>query len=42
MATWNPVQRDVPPQPDPIYAARYRQFRALYEQTRDIAADLSA
>lgn len=42
IADWNPVTREVLPEPLPVYEARYRQFRALYEQTRDIAADLSA
>ena len=41
IVAWNPVDRDIAPDADPVYATRYRQFRALYEQTRDIAAELS-
>ena len=38
---WNPVKRTVDARPAPVYAARYRQFRQLYEQTKDIAAQLA-
>ncbi len=38
---WNAAAREVTPQAHPVYATRYRQFRALYEQTKDIAAELS-
>jgi len=41
IAAWNPVERDIAPDADQVYATRYRQFRALYDQTRDIAAELS-
>jgi xylulokinase len=37
---WNPVARTVPARDLPAYGPRYRQFRRLYEQTRDIAHEL--
>jgi len=40
IATWNPVTATVEPEPSPALARGYRLFRRLYEQTRDIAAEL--
>ncbi|WP_375230236.1 FGGY-family carbohydrate kinase [Roseobacter sp. S98] len=42
IATWNPVATSVSAQSDPQYDRSYALFRRLYEQTRDIAAELSA
>jgi xylulokinase len=38
---WNPVARTVTPQPDPAYDRLWPLFRALYDQTRDIAHALA-
>ncbi|MBC7476821.1 MAG: carbohydrate kinase, partial [Pseudorhodobacter sp.] len=40
MADWNPVAHQVQAVAHPVYARQYPLFRALYEQTRDIAAAL--
>lgn len=37
---WNPVARQVPPEHHEIYEKHYPLFRRLYEQTKDIAAEL--
>lgn len=37
---WNPIARTVHPRGLSIYGKRYRQFRRLYEQTKDIAHEL--
>jgi len=37
---WNPVERHVRARSDPAYEKGYGLFRRLYEQTKDIAADL--
>lgn len=42
IALWNPVDRSVQARTDKVYARQYRYFRQLYDQTRDIAAGLSA
>ena len=42
IAAWNPVATSVSAQSDPQYDRSYALFRRLYEQTRDIAAELSA
>lgn len=42
IATWNPVAREVTAQDVPAYARGYPLFRRLYEQTKDIAAELSS
>lgn len=39
---WNPVVGTVKARHHPIYDHQYRLFRRLYEQTRDIAAELAA
>jgi len=39
---WNPVEDHIPPQTHPAYQRQYPLFRALYDQTRDIAAALDA
>jgi xylulokinase len=41
IATWNPVASTVHAEANETYEKQYRLFRGLYEQTRDIAADLS-
>ena len=41
IADWNPVQEVVRANNHPVYARQYPLFRRLYEQTRDIAAELS-
>ena len=38
---WNPVERTVVPEPTEAYRRQYPLFRRLYEQTKDIAADLA-
>ncbi|MFV2003125.1 MAG: FGGY-family carbohydrate kinase, partial [Paracoccaceae bacterium] len=40
IAVWNPVQRQINAVPDPVYDKQYQLFRRLYEQTKDIAAQL--
>lgn len=42
IATWNPAAQTVSAQTVPAYTKGYPLFRRLYEQTKDIAADLSA
>lgn len=44
IANWNPVERQVIPREEraETYARQYRVFRRLYEQTKDLMADLSA
>jgi xylulokinase len=39
--TWNPVEREVVPVGRAEYAKAYSLFRRLYEQTKDIAKELS-
>ncbi|MFT7595206.1 MAG: xylulokinase [Paracoccaceae bacterium] len=39
---WNPVNSRIDAQHHPAYDRNYRLFRRLYEQTKDIAAELSA
>jgi xylulokinase len=41
IAAWNPVERRVVPSEQAAYAKAYPLFRRLYEQTKDIAKDLS-
>ena len=41
IADWNPVAEVVRAHNHPVYARHYPLFRRLYEQTRDIAAELS-
>jgi xylulokinase len=40
IARWNPPARIVEPAPDPAYDRLWPLFRRLYDQTRDIMADL--
>lgn len=40
IADWNPVVKHITAQTYPIYQKHYGLFRRLYEQTRDIAAEL--
>lgn len=40
IANWNPVAETVTATPDAAYAKQYDLFRRLYEQTKDIAAEL--
>ncbi len=40
IAAWNPAADLIRAAPDPAYAKGYRLFRRLYDQTRDIAAEL--
>ena len=42
ITAWNPVARTVAPEPHAVYARQYPLFKALYRQTRDIAAALGA
>ncbi len=37
---WNPAERTIEPETLPVYDRRYRLFRRLYEQTKDIAHEL--
>lgn len=37
---WNPAARSITPAPTEAHARQYRLFRRLYEQTKDIMADL--
>jgi xylulokinase len=39
---WNPVDEVVTAMPHPAYARQYPLFRALYAQTKDIAAELGS
>jgi xylulokinase len=41
IADWNPVERTVVPEGRAEYAKAYSLFRRLYEQTKDIAKELS-
>jgi xylulokinase len=41
IAAWNPVTSTIGAEDSPVYDRQYRLFRRLYEQTKDIAADLS-
>ena len=40
ISKWNPVASTVRAEPSEIYAGQYRLFRKLYEQTKDIAAEI--
>jgi xylulokinase len=40
MATWNPVSSEVSPVIDPIYARRFQMFKALYQSTRHLMAEM--
>ncbi|GFE63679.1 FGGY-family carbohydrate kinase [Litoreibacter roseus] len=42
LSQWNPAVQDVHAAHYPIYDKQYALFRKLYEQTKDIAAELSA
>ena len=42
MAKWNPVEREVTATSTDAYEKAHRLFRRLYEQTKDIAAELDA
>ena len=41
IAAWNPVASTVRAEASATYERQYRLFRRLYEQTKDIAADLT-
>lgn len=41
MAAWNPVTSTIQAEPSELLDKQYRLFRRLYEQTKDIAAELS-
>ena len=41
IAAWNPVSSTIRAEPRAVYDRQYRLFRRLYEQTKDIAAELS-
>ncbi|MEM6896390.1 MAG: FGGY family carbohydrate kinase [Pseudomonadota bacterium] len=41
ISAWNPVEQHVTARSEPAYQKGYKLFRKLYEQTKDIAADLS-
>lgn len=41
IAAWNPVATSLRAEPSPVYDKQYDLFRRLYEQTRDIARELS-
>ncbi len=41
IAVWNPVASTIRSEVSEVHARRYRLFRRLYEQTKDIAAELS-
>ena len=41
MAKWNPVANTITAQPNATYDKTHGLFRRLYEQTKDIAADLT-
>jgi xylulokinase len=38
--TWNPVESEVTPVRDPAYVRRFRMFKALYQSTRELMAEL--
>ncbi len=40
ISRWNPVETTVPAQTHPAYAKTYKIFRALYNQTKDLMAEL--
>ncbi|WP_343117082.1 FGGY-family carbohydrate kinase [Ostreiculturibacter nitratireducens] len=40
IGAWNPALRTVSADPAPVHARHYALFRKLYEQTKDIAAEL--
>lgn len=42
IATWNPPARRITAEPSPVYDRNYALFRRLYEQTKDIAAEIGA
>ncbi|MEL6809545.1 MAG: FGGY-family carbohydrate kinase, partial [Pseudomonadota bacterium] len=42
IAKWNPAAKTITAQPTDTYDSAHALFRRLYEQTKDIAADLSA
>ena len=42
IAKWNPIGATIRAEPSEVHRRQYRLFRRLYEQTKDIAADLSA
>jgi xylulokinase len=37
---WNPIESEVTPATDPIYAKRFAMFKALYRNTKDLMKDL--
>ena len=41
IAAWNPVAATIRAEASEVYKRQYRLFRRLYEQTKDIAAELS-
>ena len=41
IVSWNPVENTIAARPNEIYEKAYGLFRRLYEQTRDIAAELT-
>lgn len=41
IAVWNPVTSTIRAEPRAVHDRQYRLFRRLYEQTKDIAAELS-
>ncbi len=41
IAAWNPVASTIEAEPSGVHEKQYRLFRKLYEQTKDIAAELS-
>ena len=42
IARWNPIATQVTAAKDPAYEKNYALFRRLYEQTKDIAKELSS
>ena len=42
IARWNPIDTQVTAAKDPAYEKNYALFRRLYEQTKDIAKELSS
>ncbi len=40
IAAWNPPAATIKAAPSPVHETHYAQFRRLYEQTKDIAAEL--
>jgi xylulokinase len=41
IANWNPIAKTVVAQPNPVYEQAHNLFLRLYEQTKDIALELS-